>query len=303
MIQGKTILITGGAGFVGNALAQKLKLKNTVYVLDDFSSSSHHPVFQQFCENNELNRIKFDEIFYTRGHTSNILSLLNDIAPDIIFHFGEFSRINESWNRKDEVYKSNLLGTSAVLDFCVAKKSFLVYSASSAILANSEQTQLQSTPYTFTKSVMVSMVKHYADWYGLKYVITYFYNVYGPGQIEDGPYATVLGIFEKCYKNCTKLPVVQPGTQSRIFTHINDITEGIIAALQFENKDIPIASNDECSIVTLAKLFVDESQIEFLPARKGDRTKSTKTLEDQLYKVGWKPKENLFHYIESVKKM
>jgi UDP-glucose 4-epimerase len=300
----KCVLITGGAGFVGNALAQKLASKmNTskIYVLDNFSASQNHPAASLLLDKQS---IQFEGITYIKGDTCDIKTKCKDLCPDIVFHFGEFSRINESWSNKNSVYRSNLLGTSMVLDYCVDKKSLLVYSASSAILCDSNETkQLQSTPYTFTKSVMVDMIRHYSSWYDLKYIITYFYNVYGPGQVEEGIYSTVMGIFENCFKHDKNLPVVEPGTQSRIFTHIDDIINGIIYSVKLKIEcgnsitDVPICSTDECTIKELALKFVGEDKIDYLPSRKGDRVKSVKVLADVLRENGWNSRNNLDDYI------
>ena len=174
----------------------------------------------------------------------------------------------------------------------------LVYSASSAILGES----LPVTPYTYTKKCMTELIKCYHEWFQLEYVVTYFYNVYGPNQIRDGKYATIIGIFERQYNKGEDCTVVLPGTQERTFTHIDDIILGILTSIQhFKNEHIPIASEDTISIQNLATYFLKpDTKINYLPEQKGNRMKSVKQLENKLKEVGWTPKQSLFEYINKV---
>ena len=303
--QKQTILIIGGCGFVGSALTNYF-LKNTnaiLYILDNFSSSSNECEYKSFFKTNpsfitaKLN----DRLIITNAHSSEVFVHYNVIQPDIIFHFGEFSRINASWKETEKVFKSNLYGTTRVLDYAVAKKSLLIYSASSAILGSQEDAQ--ATPYTYTKWCMVQLIKNYQKWFGLRSCITYFYNVYGKGQLSIGPYATVLGIFEEQYKKGEPLTVVKPGTQSRCFTHIDDVISALITITDHQEicigKDIPIGSNDEITIEDLAKQF--SKHIILLESRQGDRTMSKKVLPDLLRdKCKWNTKNNLENYIKNI---
>jgi UDP-glucose 4-epimerase len=297
----KTIIITGGAGFVGSNLIKKLRNQYKIYSFDDYSTSKNHYSF------NLLENGKYQEdenLIYVFGHTTEIFEKFNDINPSIIFHFGEFSRIDRSWYEISTLMNS-LHGTTKVIEYCNKKNALLVYSASSAIFSATED-NFQTSPYTWTKNTCVNLIKHFHKWYNMPYIITYFYNVYGEGQISEGPYATVLGIFEKQYKTKEKLTVVKPGTQSRCFTHINDITEGIMMCINnldnFINKDIPIGSEDNISIIDLAKKFVDEKEIKYLEERKGDRKESVKVLRDYLKENGWRCNIKLEEYIEKILK-
>jgi UDP-glucose 4-epimerase len=288
-----SILIIGGAGFIGNALVEKYRLIPNVHitVLDDYSTSQNHFSFKHLQESDVFTFSP--NCTYIKGHSSDIFYCCDSITPSIVYHFGEFSRIDRSWYETDRCFKSNLYGTTKVLDYCVQKKAKLIYSASSAILGEDKQT----SPYTFSKKTMVDLIKQYHTWFHLNYNIVYFYNVYGPGQIEEGPYSTVIGIFMKQFKSNTPLTIVEPGTQSRIFTHINDIVSGLLFSLRFDNEEIPIFSHDDLSILTLANMFpIDKS---FLPARKGDRAKSCKVLPDILRKNGWESTYSLKEYIQS----
>ena len=195
----KKIVITGGAGFVGTNLI-KLLLKKTSYKLisiDDYSSSTRK------------NHIKDSRVKYIKAHTKNISSVLNPKKIHSIFHFGEFARIYQSFLQMDKCIESNSIGTNAVFNFCLKNKIKLVYSATSASLGNKGNDKNLS-PYAFTKAKNLELLENLKKWFKFKYEVIYFYNVYGPNQISKGNMATVIGIFEDCYKKNKALPVVKP---------------------------------------------------------------------------------------------
>ena len=138
-----------------------------------------------------------------------------------LYHFGEFSRIYQSFLQMNECISSNSIGTNAVINFCLKNRIKLIYSATSANLGN-KGSDKDLSPYAFTKAKNLEFLENLKKWFKFKYEIIYFYNVYGPMQICKGKMATVIGIFEEHYKNKKKLPVAKPGTQTRRFTHIYD---------------------------------------------------------------------------------
>lgn len=279
-----TVLITGGAGFIGTALIRRLKeMGYDIVSYDNYSSGS---------KNNHVEGVEYRE-----GDTQHINEKCDDLNCTHVFHFGEFSRINLSWEKTRELYASNLLGTAMVLEFVKRKKCKLIYSASSAPLNGNDN----STPYCWAKSKAVELINNYRMWHGINATILYFYNVYGDGQITTGKYATVMGIFYREYSLGNMLPVVYPGTQTRIFTHIDDIIDGVICVMNRDYLDVPIASKDEISIMNLAKLF--SNYITILPPEVGNREKSaTNVFEDVLRKhEGWECKHNVLDYIYYLK--
>ena len=141
-----------------------------------------------------------------------------------LFHFGEFSRIYQSFLQMNKCIQSNTIGTNAVFDFCLKNKIRLIYSATSASLGNKGKDKNLS-PYAFTKAKNLELLENLKKWFNFRYEVIFFYNVYGPNQICKGSMATVIGIFEDNFINRKPLPVVKPGTQSRRFTHIQDTVE------------------------------------------------------------------------------
>ena len=272
-----TIVITGGAGFVGANLISFL-LKNTKYKIlsiDNYSSGL------------KINHIKNKKVNYIKGNTKNISTLLNSKKNKInaIFHFGEFSRIYQSFLKMGECIDSNTVGSHAVFNFCLNNKIKLIYSATSASLGNKGRDK-DLSPYAFTKSINLELLENLKKWFKMKYEIIYFYNVYGPRQISTGNMATVIGIFENAYKNKKPLPIVKPGTQSRKFTHISDTVKVCYDAWK-KNKcrHYSISSKKDYSILEVAKLF--GSKIKLLPARSGERYASALTnmnLSNKVYK-------------------
>ena len=270
------IVVTGGAGFVGTNLIRFLikKTKYKIISIDDYSSGS------------KKNHISDKRIKYLNSDTKNISLLLKKPKRiNAIFHFGEFARIYQSFIKMDKCLSSNTIGTNAVFNFCLTNKIKLIYSATSASLGNRGKDKNLS-PYAFTKSKNLELLENLKKWFDFKYEIVYFYNVYGPKQISKGNMATVIGIFEECFKKNKPLPVVKPGSQSRRFTHINDTVEICFRAWKKNMcRHYSISNKESYTILEVAKLF--NRKIKYLPKRAGERYASALTnmnLSNRVYK-------------------
>jgi UDP-glucose 4-epimerase len=261
------LVVTGGAGFIGSNLIEELIRfkKYKVLSIDNYSSGS------------SKNHIKNSRVRYLNGHTKNISATLKKYKGKIhtIFHFGEFSRIFQSFNKFEECFSSNIEGSLQLFNFALENKIKVVYSATSASLGNTGK-DMNLSPYAFTKAKNLEFLENLKKWFNFKYEIIYFYNVYGPRQISTGNMATVVGIFEECFKKKKPLPVVKPGSQTRMFTHVKDTVNACLAAWKKnQNKHYSVAGNKSYSIIRLAKLF--RSKIKYLPPRKGERFSSALT--------------------------
>ena len=271
----KLIVITGGAGFIGSNLI-KFFLKKTnfqIISLDNYSTG------------HKKNHIKDKRVKYIRGDTSNINKLLASKTKKIhsLFHFGEFSRIYQSFRKFDECYDSNSIGTKAVFKFCLDNKIKLIYSATSASLGN-EGNDKNLSPYAFTKSKNLELLENFKKWFKFKFEIIFFYNVYGFGQIRNGDMATVIGIFEKQYLDKKPLTVVRPGTQTRRFTHIDDTIEACYKAWKLNKcRYYSITNRNYQSIISIAKMF--NSKIIYLKPRLGERYISSLTEKSNKNKI------------------
>ena len=263
----KIIVVTGGSGFVGSNLIEYLinKTNKNIISLDDYSSGT------------KKNHIKSNRVKYIKGNTKDIDQILNIYVSKIhsLFHFGEFSRIYQSFLKMNKCIQSNSVGSNAVFDFCLKHNIKLIYSATSASLGNKGKDKNLS-PYAFTKAKNLELLNNLRRWFNFKYEVIFFYNVYGPGQIKKGNMSTVIGIFEYCYLRNLPLPVVKPGSQSRRFTHIRDTVKVCYKAWKNnKSKFYSISNRDSYTILEVAKMF--GGKIKYLPPRKGERYASALT--------------------------
>jgi UDP-glucose 4-epimerase len=263
----KILAVTGGAGFVGSNLIEFLLEKTNLNIIsiDNYSTGKR---------NNQINNPR---VSYIKGNTKDISRILNRYKKNIhsLFHFGEFSRIYQSFKKFYECFESNSIGSKEVFKFCLDNKIKLIYSATSASLGNDGKDKNLS-PYAFTKAKNLELLENLKKWFSFKYEIIYFYNVYGAKHICSGEMATVIGIFENLYKKQLPLTVVKPGSQTRSFTHINDTIAVCFEAWK-KNKcqHYSISHKKSYSILAVAKLF--KSKIKYLPERAGERYASALT--------------------------
>ena len=284
------LVVTGGAGFIGsNLISELLKFKKfKVLSIDNYSSGL------------SKNHIKSKRVKYLKGSTKNIEILLKSYIGRIhsIFHFGEFARIYQSFKKINECFSSNIEGSSNVFNFSLKNKVRLIYSATSASLGNKGK-DMNLSPYAFSKAKNLELLVNLKKWFGFRYEVVYFYNVYGKRQICKGDMATVVGIFEDYFKKKKKLPVVRPGSQVRRFTSVYDTVRACIFAWRRNKcKHYSIASNQSYSIIELAKLF--KSKIRYLPMRKGERFASALTkmnLNNKIIRLS--PKIKLKDYVNN----
>jgi UDP-glucose 4-epimerase len=283
----KTILVTGGAGFIGSHLCERLvKEGHKVISLDNYFTGS---------KDNHI-----DGVEYIEGHTKDIEKYIKEI-PDMIYHLGEYSRVLTSFNDIDLVWRLNAKGTFKVLEFCRKNKVRLLYAGSSTKFGefdDAEDGENQS-PYAYFKATNTNLVNNYGKWFGLDYAITYFYNVYGEREISEGKYATLIGIFTRKFRNKEPLTIYGSGEQKRAFTYVSDIVDGLVLVGEKGKGDGHcIGSEKNYSILEIAEMFGGE--IEKIPAKKGDRNISKIDLT-KMHELGWSAKKDIKDFIEKIK--
>ena len=286
----ETVIVTGGAGLIGSHLIERLVKKYRVVSLDNYFIGS------------KANHIEGAE--YIKGHTKDIEALLGKVSPIIIFHLGEYSRVEQSFEDIALVWDLNVVGTFAVLEYwrkrnVSGKLCKLVYAGSSTKFSANGEGRNES-PYAWMKATNTELVANYGAWFSLPYAITYFYNNYGPRELSEGPYASVMGRFKEQYKKGQPITVVSPGTQMRNFTHVEDTVRALeLVGEKGEGDEYGIGSHESYSMLEIARMFSDT--IEMLPERPGNRMDSQIDTTKVEKEFGWKPEHTVRDYVKSIK--
>lgn len=281
----RKILVTGGAGFIGSHLCERLAkdINNEVYSLDNYFTGS---------EDNHV-----DNVTYIKGNTTDIEKLVK-FTPDMVYHLGEYSRVEQSFDDIEKVWRFNKEGTFAVLEFVRRAGCKILYAGSSTKFGDGGLGR-NASPYAWTKASNTELVKNYGVWFNVPYVITYFYNVYGPREIKTGKYATLIALFKEKMKNNEPLTIVSPGTQKRNFTHIDDIIDALIlVGNNAYGDEFGIGSEEAYTIKEIAYMFGGD--IVMLPERKGNRM-TADVMSEKTKALGWKPQRTIKEYIEKMR--
>jgi len=281
----KKILVTGGAGFIGSHLCERLaqNKNNSVYSLDNY--------FTGRKENHVAN------VIYIEGSTVDIDKFIT-FVPDMVYHLGEYSRVEQSFDDIEKVWKYNKNGIFSVLEFVRKHGCKILYAGSSTKFGDGGLGR-SASPYAWTKASNTELIENYGSWFNVPYAITYFYNVYGPREIQTGKYATLIALFKEKIKKGESLTVVSPGTQKRNFTHIDDIINGLI--LVGENgygDEFGIGNPEALSILEVAQMF--GGIVEMLPERKGNRMIAD-VITAKTEALGWMPTKSVAEYIKEFK--
>ncbi len=276
----KLAVVTGGEGFIGSNLCKRLVPQWRVISIDNHATTDG---------------LHVAGVEYREGHTKDIQQIIPE-TPDIIFHLAEYARPEKSFEDIALVWDLNMIGTFGVLEYWRARKCKLVYGGSSTKFADGGLGRDQS-PYAWTKAANTELVRNYGEWFLLPYAITYFYNVFGPGE-RAGKYGTVIEIFKQQYMRGEPLTVTEPGTQRRNFTHVDDIIDGLLlVAEKGEGDEFGIGNEKDYSILEIAQMF--GSEVQMLPPVQGNRMQGfidTKRMKE----LGWEAKRALEDYVREI---
>jgi UDP-glucose 4-epimerase len=290
-------LVTGGAGFVGSHIVDSLIEQNyEVIIWDNLCTGKRE---------NVNSKAHFESQDIHLPH--------RPIKCDVIFHLAALARIQPSFKDPLTTHHSNMTGTIAMLDLARKNGAKFVYPGSSSFYHDP-----YANPYTFTKWGGEEYCKLYNKVYNVPIAIARFFNVYGPRQLEDGVYATVIGIFEKQLREGQKLTITWDGKQRRDFTHVADIVSAMIAMSYKDWGDeiFNLGTGRNYSINELAAMMlemeviedadeleaklIESGKVEYLPRRPGEATTTLADISLANDKLGWSPQHNLPNYINSV---
>lgn len=276
------VLVTGGAGFIGTNLIKKLILEgHSVTSVDNYhtgTKDNHQP---------KVNYIESDIRTFNYSQLTNI---------DLIYHLAALARIQPSFNDPVECFNVNSYGTLMLVNYACNNKIPLIYAGTS-----SKHGGKFKNPYTFSKDIGEDIINLFQEHYELQASIARFYNVYGPHQLCDGPYCTVIGTWIKALKEGKPLLVTGTGEQRRDFTHVDDIVDALYLihkknayGYQFE-----LGRGKSNSLNDLIKI-INPFQCQYIPARPGETKETCNTDRTAFEVLGWDPKINIEEYLQKI---
>jgi UDP-glucose 4-epimerase len=279
------ILVTGGAGFIGtNLIKRLLKEGHTVQSLDNYDSG--------------LRENEVEGCTYYFGDVRSIGTMDKDI--DLIYHLAALSRIQPSFQNPNHTFEINAGGTQEVCDFAKHIKAKVVYAGSSSRWHNPHQ-----SPYACYKHLGEEICKLYRTAFNIDIEIARFYNVYGPGEIVDGDWAAVIGIWRRQVRDNQPITIVGDGEQRRDFTHVDDIVDGLykIGINKEKHEDAwELGTGKNHSINEIYHMFKEKFGAEcvYVPDQKGNYRETLRENNDTIERLGWQPTDKLKQYIQSL---
>jgi UDP-glucose 4-epimerase len=283
------ILVTGGAGFIGtNLIKRLLKDGHDVVSIDNYSTGKKEN-HQEGCR------------YWDYDLSDRYCPVLEVDEYDIIYHIGALARIQPSIKKPLTHIKNNFVSTLNVLEQARLNNIPVVYAGSS-----SKHHGLYGSPYAWSKFSGEELCRLYSSVYDVSTSICRFYNVYGPHQLEDGPYCTVVGVFMNQYKDGIPLTITGNGEQRRDFTHVDDIVDGLVRVsramhgevdMRYAGEEFELGRGVNHSMNEVADMFGENYPREYIPARKGeyDRTLCEDKRAHEL--LDWNPIINLDDHI------
>ena len=280
------IMVTGGAGFVGtNLIKRLLKDGHNVVSLDNYSTGKKEN-HQEGCVYHECDIRDVIDFNY----------FMKDV--DIVYHLGALARIQPSFINPANTLEVGILGTMNILEYAREQGCKVIFAGSSSVHSGKLK-----NPYTFSKVVADDLCLLYKKHFNVDTKICRFYNVYGPHQLTEGEYCTVVGIFESQYKEGVELTITGDGEQRRDFTHVDDIVEGLILTSESEEFDLDIVElgrGHNHSINELAEMF--GCGFTYIPKRPGEAEVTLCDTSVAKKDIGYNPKVNLEDYVKEVTK-
>lgn len=277
------ILVTGGAGFVGtNLIKRLLKEGHEIHSVDNYTTGL------------ELNHQKGCK--YWNFDIRNITDY-NFINPDVVFHLAAIARIQPSFERPKDYFEVNANGTMNLAWWCAKNNVPLIYAGSS-----SKHSGRFKNPYTFSKDLGEDIITLYQTHFGLLSSIARFYNVYGPHQLLEGGYTTLIGRWINNIQNGIQCEIYGDGEQRRDFTHIDDIVDALVLIMEKQEyrHEFELGRGRNYSVNEVAKIFGINPI--YTDAKPGEARETLNTSPTAGYVLGWDPKRELEDYLKEILK-
>ena len=279
------ILVSGGSGFIGSNLIKRLlKEGHKVVSLDNYSTGlKQNEVEGAIYADIDINNIGIKDKSYWEGF-------------DLMYHLAAIARIQPSFENPIDYLKTNGVATMRLAKICSNSKIPLIYAGSS-----SHHSGKFSNPYTFSKDVGEEVLQLFAKNFGLEYSIARFYNVYGPNQLLEGGYTTLIGRWVNNLQKGLPCEIFGDGEQRRDFTHVSDIVDALIKIMEQQayNKDFELGRGKNYSVNEVANMFnITPIYKDAKPGEARNTLCESKVARDVL---GWKPQIDLLDYIKTLK--
>ena len=278
----KRIIVTGGAGFIGYNLCKKLSedKSNTIISLDNYSTGKI---------SNHVDGVHYMDVDVSKEKIESFIE-----GADVVFHLSALARIQPSFKISKEYFYNNVLSTINLAEICKKYKIPIIFAGSS-----SHHSGKYKNPYTFSKEIGEEILVLYSKIFDLNQSTARFYNVYGPNQLEDGGYETVIGKWDKARRDNTDIVIYGDGSKERDFTHVFDIVDGLIKIWKKKayGYTFELGRGQKFSLKEVAQMYNRPDKVKHEEDKPGEAqmTLCDYTLAKEI--LGWKPKLNLEDWI------
>jgi UDP-glucose 4-epimerase len=294
----KKVIVTGGAGFIGSNLVDRLcDMGIQVSIIDNFSTGKREYINPAaYCWEQDIATVSIDDLVnFMKG-------------VDVVFHMAAEPRIQISINKPVETINTNIIGTANILEAAkLAGVNRVIFSSTCAaygLINKIPFTETMKTDclntYSISKVAGEELCKMYSEVFELDTMVFRYFNVYGNRQPTTGQYAPVIGIFKRQNENNESLTIVGDGLQTRDYINVNDIVEANIAGANSKLKSIGsiynIGTGKEYSVLDIAKMISDDYI--HIPERVGECRYVRANIDKAKQALSWKPKIELEKWIK-----
>lgn len=292
MLEGKRILITGGAGFIGSNLAHRLCGSNDVIVLDNLSLG-------------RMENLKGADVEFIKDDITALHSIDGVGDLDIIFHLAAIPGVQQSIDDPLGTVNINVMGTLNMLEFARRHDATFIFASTCAIYGTNMALPLREdsnpaplSPYASGKLACEYFIKNYNEIYGLQTCAFRMFSVYGPRQDPHSPYAAVVPRFIKACLSNTPPVIYGDGTQTRDFVYVKDVTRALEMAASIGAEGVMnIGTGREYSVIELLDIIKKvtgyNGNVRFEPPRSGEALRSRADISRIKKALGWQPEYTL----------